>query len=241
MLIALTLGLSLAGRSANIAWKPQVGVTHRYKWDAWSEDFPGPDGVTTLSQEEIDTDTTREVRPNGDIVEEVKVSGVKAKLGSSEIPSKASSDVRTQTLVYSSAGLLLDWSSDAKGDMDNPRLDRVERLIYPDHPVNAGDTWTYKEAVNPTKGIYDNEAAFTFRGSQQVGGVLAKKITFTYKETGILLSISASGTFWVAPDDGSIVKKDIQVNNLVVPPNNRQMNLHITVSLIQDAPKGTHS
>lgn len=235
MLIALTLGLSLGARSANIVWKPQVGDIHRYKWSAWSEDFPGPDGVTTLSQEEIDADTIKEVRPNGDIVEEVKVTGIKAKLGSSDVASKASSEVRTQTLVYNPSGLLLDWSSDAKGDVDNPRMDRVERLIYPDHPVNAGDTWTYKESANPTKGIYDNEAVFTFRGSQQMNGVLAKKITFAYKETGILLSISASGTFWVSPDDGSIVKKDIQVNNLNVPPNNRQMNLHITVTRIEDA------
>jgi hypothetical protein len=218
----------LATRSVSISWKPAVGAVYHYKWAMSSEDYPGPDGVTTLSQEEDDTDTVKTVKDNGDVVMEVKVTGVKAKLGSSPVPSSGV-DVITQTVTTSAKGLLLERLSDSKEDKENPRFEMVERLIYPDKAVSVGDSWTFKEAANPVKGTYDNFSTFTFRGSERIGGILAKKISVDYRELGILLSMSCEGTFWVSPDDGSIVKKDLHVSNLSAGRASKLFNLRIRV------------
>jgi len=241
MLTALSISWLLATRSVNILWRPQIGSVYQYKWRATSEDYPGPDGVTTLAQEESDQDTVKELRPDGDVLMERKVTGVKAKLGSSSVPSKVDGDVITQSLLMSSRGVLLHRTTDAKEDVENPRFDLVERLVYPDKPVSVGDSWTYKESGSPVMGTYDNETVYTFRGSERVQGILAKKIQVEYRETSTLLSINSTGAIWVSPEDGSIVKKDLQVSNLTVGSGARMFNLRIRVDRVEPKVSGTPS
>jgi hypothetical protein len=188
-----------------------------------------------LHQEETDRDTVKEIRADGDIVVEIKVSGVKASLGSQTIQSKAGDSVITQTLTFSGIGLLLERKSDSQGDKANSRFEFVERLIYPGHPVSVGNTWSYKEPSSPVKGTFDNETLYTFLGSERVDGDLAKKISVDYKETGTTQPMSSTGFIWVSAIDGSIVKKDIQVSNLNAPGGTHAFKLRIQVDRLAES------
>ncbi|HEY3783619.1 MAG TPA: hypothetical protein VGL56_21250 [Fimbriimonadaceae bacterium] len=225
---------SLALASTSILWKPARGAEYRFKWVATSEDYPGPTGATIIRQEETDTDTIKELSPNGNIVTQLAISGVTASMGDKTLKPANSGVSITETVVQRKDGLVVSKKSDSANDVSDPRIEAMERVIYPDHPVNVGTSWSYSEQADMAKGTHDNQSTYTYVGRETVSGILCYKISVNYQEKGILVAIKAKGFIWLSCADGELVNRDVQGENLTVGNGARTFKLHLRTERIGD-------
>ena len=199
-----------------IAWMPTTGSHYAFKWVATSEDYPGPSGTTSIRQEEIDHETIQKVDAEGNIFVELRVSNVKAMEGGEKVPASNTKEI-VQTLTYRKDGLLINRHSTDPNDVQDPRIDEIERFVFPSQPVAVGSSWTYKSPADILKtDSHDAVTTFTYEGTEEVSGIRCYKIGIKFKEVGILLAVHAEGTAWVSADDGELVMKDVTAENLTV-------------------------
>jgi hypothetical protein len=227
--------VSIALASTSIVWKPAPGAEYRFTWVASSDDYPGPTGITIIRQEETDTDTIKEIAPNGNIVTQVAISGVTATLGDQTIkPANAGVSI-TEIVTQRQNGLVVSKKSDSANDVSDPRIEAMERVVYPDHPVNVGDIWSYAESADSSKGTHDNQSTYTYMGRETVSDMLCYKIALRYQEKGLLVAIKAIGTIWLSCADGELVRRDVQGENLTVAGGATPFKLHLRTERIVGA------
>ena len=218
---------AIAVASTSITWKPALNRTYLFKWVATSEDYPGPSGSTIIRQEESDADTVTKVDSSGNFVTQVAISGVAASMGDKTLKASAPGITITELIVQRKDGLVLSKSSDTANDVSDPRVEAMERVIYPGHMVNVGDSWTYDETGIALKGTHDNQSLYTYVGRETVDDILSFKVSVHYQEKGALLPIKADGFIWLSCADGELVKRDIQGENLTVANGGKTFKLHL--------------
>ena len=218
-----------------IVWKPTVGAEYRFKWVATSEDYPGPSGLTSIRQEEVDHHLIKQADPGGDVVTSVEISEIKAAMGDKSVQPANPSAVIKETLVQRKDGLILSKRSDSAADVTDPRIEAMDRFVYPDHPINIGDKWVYSEQADKQKGTQDNQSTYTYLGRELVSGIPCYKIGLQYREIGILLAIRAEGTIWISSEDTELVKKDILGENLTIAGGASAFKLRLQTERITDS------
>jgi len=109
-----------------------------------------------------------------------------------------------KTVTSTSKGVLVKVEGD-KVDENDYREDNLESVVYPDKPVNAGDSWTADIKGDKTTGAVDAKGTFTYVGEETVNGAGAFKIKFSIKEVGDA-GASTDGAFWLSKGDATLLK-----------------------------------
>ncbi|MCW5943165.1 MAG: hypothetical protein KIS66_13100 [Fimbriimonadaceae bacterium] len=210
--------ISMAQEPTQLEWKPQVGRVLKYKLNVKASMDMGA-GAQDLLVGMLLTSTTKEVRPNGEVVVETKQGGMSLSIGGQDMSAMVGEMVTTETATMNKRGETLSRKSDAPEGMDNHRLTEAITFIYPEKPLKVGDTWTREVKADAAKGVRAGLATFKFEGVDTVDGKWkANKITYTYKETEGSDAMSCAATVWIGAEDGELVKGEYKMKNFTFAP-----------------------
>ena len=213
-LLALS-ALAALYKPVELSWKPKEGATYNFKGHTVFHKVSTPAGVLDLTFDEKMTSTNKEVKPNGNVVLEAKHTDFKAMLGDIDASSMGMSLPKeiNETTEIKRNGEIVSTTSDAPKEMQSPRMDEISTFIYPSKAVNVGDTWTHQVKGDSSKPTYNTVTTFKYLGEDTMNGTPAYKVGMDYKETNAPTNITATGTFWVAREDGELLKAEINVKN----------------------------
>jgi hypothetical protein len=233
--LGITVALGLVGVAAfagvldatKIAWAPKAGTVNKYKFKSVAHiQAAAMSGDLTIMADM--TETTKDVKPDGNIVLEDKEVNFHVTMGDQDLSSSPEVPQSvTESITEKANGETVERHSD-HADMDNKRVDRASEFVYPDKPVNVGDTWT-RSFKGDSKETFDTTTTYTYAGTETVNGIACNKITVDFKETNAPSDITASGTVWVSADDGYMVKVAMKLKNAVfspqMPPADTDVNI----------------
>lgn len=210
--------VSMAQDPTALDWKPQVGRVLKYKLSVKASMDMGAGPQDLLVGMQL-TSTTKEVRPNGEVVVETKQGGMSLSIGGQDMSAMVGEMVTTETATMNRRGETLSRKSDAPEGMDNQRLTEAITFIYPDKPVKVGDTWTRTIKADAAKGVRAGTATFKFEGVETVDGKWkSNRITYTYKEAEGNDAMQCAATVWLAAEDGELVKGEYKMKNFTFAP-----------------------
>lgn len=214
VLVALSVVVA-ALDPVSVAWKPKVGQSNSYKFNAVFHNVQGiPTGPADIKLAAKMVNTDKEIRPNGDIVVESKQSNLSLFIGDTDFTAMNPGPKEvTETSVQKPNGEVISTTSDAPDNAKAPRLDAITEFIYPDKPVMVGDTWTHERKGDKEKGTFDSVTTYKYLGTDTVNGVASYKLGIEYKETNAPTNTTANGTVWVAQSDGELVKGDLTLKD----------------------------
>ncbi|MES1227100.1 MAG: hypothetical protein ABUL72_00425, partial [Armatimonadota bacterium] len=106
---------------------------------------------------------------------------------------------------------------DSEGDANAWRMAELNNFIYPDKPVDVGDTWTHTIAADSKKGIVAATATYKVDAMEKVGDRDTVKIKVSYKETEGTDPASNDSTVWLDVKDSTMVKEESAWTNVPSP------------------------
>lgn len=209
---------AVAQDTANIRWNPKPDQTLRFRLQVKSAIDIGM-GNQDMSMGALITQRTRAVTENEVTVETVQTEFTMA-VGGEDL-SMMMGDMRiTETVRFDRTGRVIERKSDAPAEMgdDNDRQMESVLFIYPNREVKVGDTWSREVTADAKRGVRNARATYKFEGFETVAGKRAWKITFTYAENEGNNPISSTGTVWLDPEDGEMLRGEFTMKNLEFGP-----------------------
>jgi len=188
-------GVASLSSPVKLAWQPKAGAQTYYSL------------LTIAGEQEMRSGFTQKVKEvkNGRVTiehaygpPEIALSGASTTLGDG--------GTRMFKYVFGADGEPLSSSISNEHPMGKT-IRQATSPRFPNKEVNEGDSWKVQYG-----GAAPGEATFVFKGSAKIGQWDAYQITIKYQAKGS--DLSASGTFFVAASDGSVIKSDVTLNNL---------------------------
>lgn len=235
--IVAALSLSVialaVAQGAKIVWKPKVGDIQKYRLNVTMAGDPSM-GFTKLEVGITLTEKVKEIKEDGKVVQESSQSEFSLKMDGQDFgPGVEMPSITTTTTFYPDGRL---FSIEGDTEMGAPpRLAESTVLIYPgpDKELREGETWTYKRAGDAQRGTRAAETTYTYLGTEKLDKWDVHKVAFKFRETEGQNPMEASGTFWVAVDNGYLVKGEFEVINVEFAPGMPPSKASIKVTRIQ--------
>jgi hypothetical protein len=200
----LTVGAALifpAGKDpVTISWKPKLGEVHKYKYKL----IVPFRGIIITRTSDL-TETIKAIRPDQSVTVENKTTNGQTTYAGQPMPSFQDS---TEDVVTAPDGRTIRRETDSENS--HPNNEEFNQFLFPSKPLNVGDTWQLKGPGDPDGGSIPYEINYTYKGTETADGVSCNKIEFTFKELNCLNPITGSGTVWLDPRDGSVVRKRLK-------------------------------
>lgn len=218
-LVALTAWA--AQETALLVAKPRLGQVKDFSLEIEAQ-FDGQ-AVTLRSTVR---EAIQEVLPGGGyVVESTQVDGV-AILGESEVPLPPSPATKT---THGPRGEVLKIEGD---DVDEStyRLSNVTTLIVPPAAVPVGTNWVHEFEAS-AQGAVAAKATYTFAAIEDVGGVRAARINWSYAELDGDVPTTGKGTTWIDLADGTLVKVDAEIKNASIPDSPVPVDMKVLLEL----------
>ncbi len=139
-------------------------------------------------------------------------------LNGEEVPMDEEPESTVRTLVFGPDGALRSVKADPEPEKEEAeltgRLTLATCMMFPDHEVGAGDTWTKTVSANPS--LHTRAAKFTFKleAFEEVDGVPCARIKQEFEETEGDNKLRSQSTHWVELKSGDAIKVDYEVKNL---------------------------
>lgn len=221
----LVPALLLAQGEAKIEWKPKPGQELKYKAAMTAKgDFGGGQmeiGVTfTLTTKTLKVE-------DGKVTVESTQSDMKVSLNGMEMDPLQGQAIKGTT-VHNLDGTIISSQNDM-GAVSG-RFEEVTSFNYPGKSVKVGDSWTRVVKPDPVRGTVSAKCAYTFRGFETIDGINCWKIDYAFEETEGTTPAKATGTVWLHPDDGELVKAKMLGTNLVIQAEMPPVNADMTVT-----------
>ena len=131
------------------------------------------------------------------------------------------------TTVSKANGEIIDYQTENQ-DPSAWRMAELNSFVYPDKPVNVGDSWQSKVVADPKKGTVAATCDYKVDSLEKVGNHDTAKIKVSYKETEGSDPASSDGFVWLDTKDGAVVKSEANWAN--VPSQQGPISAKITVS-----------
>jgi hypothetical protein len=158
------------------------------------------------------TETVKSIKPDQSVEVENKTTNMQGTYAGNPIPNAP--DV-TEDTVMGPDGHTISRKTDQQGD--DPRNAEFSQFIYPSKALNVGDTWQYKGKGDKAAGTVDYELDYTYKGTETADGVACNKVELTFKELTGDAPITGTGTIWLDPNDGELVKMNVKGKNFASP------------------------
>lgn len=173
----------------------------------------------------IETDKVVSVSKDGSYAVESMQEGISANNGQDLNVQKNS---KPSEALYDARGQVLELKGDDSAE--SWRDANLSCFILPDKPVNKGDTWTANLPGKPERKTPGASVIYTSDGIDPtpVDGVSALKIEEKYAENSQGIHATKSGTIWVDPKDGTVVKVDEQWRNAPILGLSTLVNGHVS-------------
>ena len=161
----------------------------------------------------------KQVKDNGEVVIDVVDEGGKVDLGGSEMeipvkaPSAFTTDKQGKVIAYKP-------STDENPYISNPTLHLlviVDRIVFPDKPVKAGDSWT-SEVDNPVAKGKKVTIKTTYTSDDKADGIAAWKVKQTVEADTEGGKMTADITALIDSSNGQLISADQVLKG--IPANN---------------------
>ncbi len=147
-------------QGANIAWKPKVGDTTKFKLTTKS----------TIQGSEMNFAavlTSKVLEVNGDkIVVEEKQSDINVRFGDQDFSSMMPASI-TSTTTLKPDGTVVERKSEME-DGGNGRMEAALEHRYPSKAIEKGGTWSFKREANAAKKLPASESTYTYVDDEKV-------------------------------------------------------------------------
>lgn len=221
----LVPALLLAQGEAKIEWKPKVGQELKYKAAMTaSGDFGGGQmeiGVTFM----MSTKTAKV--ENGKVTVESSQSDMKVAFNGMEMD-PLQGQVIKGTTVHNLDGTIVSSQSDMGAAAG--RFEEVTSFNYPGKTVRVGESWTRVVKPDPARGTVNAKCTYTFKGFEAIDGINCWKVEYAFEETEGTTPMKATGTVWMNPDDGEMVKATMVGTNVVIQAEMPPVSANMTVT-----------
>lgn len=203
LLLAASLNAASFSGPVKLAWQPKAGAQAYYSL------------LTVINDQEMRSGFTQKVNEvkNGRVTlenafgpPEISVGGASMNMGDGS--------TRVYKYVYASDGEPLSSSIPNEHAMGKA-IRQATSPRFPTKEVNEGDSWKVQYGGNAA-----GEATFVFKGATKIGQWDVYQISIAYQAKGS--DLSASGMFFVAASDGSVIKSDVTLKNLPSGPDMNQ-------------------
>jgi len=187
-----------------------VGETLKYKLTA------SFDAGQVGSQATVTGDITNKItkiESNGNFDVESTQQNLKIDVGGQTIDGDSGT---TKTTVMQPNGQLVEIRGENLSPQDY-RLAALNEVIFPDKPVNMGDSWSATIPDNAKTGAVAATLNYVLVSEETVDTIDSYKISIVIKETKGDTPASSTGTVWVSKADGSVVKSNMAWVNAPVP------------------------
>ena len=150
-------------------------------------------------------------------------SGADLQIAKDEPPTDTSYSARGQVVAIAGQQAASAW-----------RIADMSCFILPDKAINKGDTWTYtippRADLQTAGGVYN----FAFEGPEpeKVDDFSVLRVAEDYKENTQFNKATSTGTIFVDPTDGSVVKLDEEWRTAPIHGVNTQVNGHVSYERI---------
>ncbi len=217
LLLVGVLGLTAYAQDTyTLKWEPKVGDTSSYNLNMTSAmDFGGQSFDMNISMVVSDKVTKVE----GDQVTLVgSATNFKMMMNGQEFNppgSEAAPQQPPTTLVVSKSGGLIriEKAGDGMGSTP-PRVEQANRFQFPAGPVKVGDEWFREVKADAKEGFVAAKAKYTLEKVEVKDGVNSFRIKYAYSELEGNAPTDCIGTFWMAVEDGDLVRYEGQLNNV---------------------------
>jgi hypothetical protein len=203
--------------SVKVEWKPEVGKISKYhiqvaaNIDAGGQKMDMSFGMNHAEKVlKIDA---------GKITTETTADGFSLMVNGEDMTQMMGDQKFTVTTTYNANGEPLETKSDAPPEARQERIENAFSFYYPNKDVKVGESWVRKIKGDAAKNTVDAEATYTLQGIETVGDSKQLKIGFVFKETSGETPMSATGTLYLMPTDGYLVKGNFAMKNVQFDPS----------------------
>lgn len=216
--------------SVKVEWKPEVGKISKYhiqvaaNIDAGGQKMDMSFGMNHAEKVlKIDA---------GKITTETTADGFSLMVNGEDMTQMMGDQKFTVTTTYNANGEPLEMKSDAPPEARQERIENAFSFYYPNKDVKVGESWVRKIKGDAAKNTVDAEATYTLQGIETVGDSKQLKIGFAFKETSGDTPMSATGTVYLMPADGYLVKGNFAMKNVQFDPSMPPTDATCTVTRI---------
>jgi len=206
-LLPLILIPALAfSQAVTLKRSPKVGDTLKYRatliFTVYGNDF----FYTSLI-----TDKVTDVAKDGSYTVASTQAEIKARAGQDFPVQQGANQVSHE--LFDARGHVMDLKEDKSSE--GWRFAYLSCFILPDKPVAKGDTWTATLPARADRQTPGASVIYTSEGMDPnpVDGISALKVDEKYAENSQSNKASKTGTVWVDPKDGTVVKVEEQWRN----------------------------
>jgi hypothetical protein len=219
-LLVATCAIAAAATISAITLKatPKEGDDAKYKMSGHFQ-VMGTDASLTA---DVDYKVTK-VDKDGNTTVEATTKNMEIEVNGQTI----SPDPAVATRVSKPNGEVTDFKADVE-DPNGWRMAILNNFIYPEKPVDVGDTWTWSTAGDSKKGTVALSETYKFDSLEKVGTHDTAKIKVSFKETEGSDPATKDGFVWIDVKDGSFVKSDSTWTNLPTPQGPLQATITMT-------------
>lgn len=134
--------------------------------------------------------------------------------------------------LYDKRGMVLDFQGEPSGQ--SWRDANLSCFVLPDKPVAKGDTWTVNVPAKLDREAPGATITYTYKGPEadKMGGVSVVRIEEKYAEVTQSTPATATGTIWVNPVDGTVVKLEEEWRNAPILGLSTVVNGHVAYERI---------
>lgn len=127
---------------------------------------------------------------------------------------------------YSTNGQYMHTEGESIQGME-ARYGHLDALVFPDEAINIGDQWSHNIISNSKSGARAAKAIYKYIGLEKIAGRETIKISLIYQEIEgePWERMSATGTKWISPLDGTLVRESINIDNAQVGVESIKMRL----------------
>lgn len=172
-------------QSADISWRPKVGSVTKHRMTVFMGDVKI---AQTIRSDVLKVESERIVVSEQKTRDRIQVGGFD--YGS---PFRVENQVRLMRPDGSTIGF-------TGYDPASPTAPQFEGLdiLYPNKAIALGTTWIHNDG--------DSAASFTYIGDEELAGLKTHKIAFSLSSRAKHMTGTATGTYWLRPEDGLVVK-----------------------------------
>jgi hypothetical protein len=209
----LVPAIALAGQvqTYDLRWKPKPMQAFSYRMEMHSK--IQNTAITFNSDLSV---RILKVAANGDYTVESRFKN--GKVTFSGTVEKVNDD-KPEVQTFNAKGDLI--SEDKEDPNEDPMgyvLGQIADFAQPPQPVKIGESWTRGTKANAKKKTPAATSTFTVVGPAKIGPFNAVKVRYTFKQATATKPVNASGFFYVDARDGSMVRFEADVQNVVFDP-----------------------
>lgn len=180
LLIVLLLLSAYAQEKVQLVYRAKAGQTMRYRLNA-TMTIDAAGRTFNLEITSVVVQKILEVTPEGNIKQEQTTESYEMTFNGQKMPApEGSTKDRSVSIIKPNGEIVSRESEREQEDADSSHIGQAFAVIFPAHPVGAGDKWSYTFKEDSKAGTLPGTVEYTLKGFEQWKGIRVARIESSY-------------------------------------------------------------